>query len=339
MKAFILEELNAPLGWRDIELTELSIGQVKVRILASGICGAQLQEIRGHKGNAKFLPHLMGHAGCGIFVEVCPGVTKIKPGDKVVMHWRVSSGIEADFPKYVLNGKTISSGKVTTLSEYSIVSENRLTPIPSDIPNDFAALLGCCITTAFGVINNEAKLRIGEKVAVLGCGGLGLSLIWGSSIAGASTITGYDISEQKGMWATKLGATAFINSSDGIDVGPQNKADVVIDTTGIPSVISKGIELLSDFGRLVMVAQPEPGKSVEITNAGSFFGPNGKTIMSTQGGGTKPGEDIPRYIEMYRSGKLKYEDLISESVAPAEVNGAISRLQKGESARIVVSFN
>ena len=339
MKAFVLEELNSPLGWRDLELTPLSIGQVKVKILASGICGAQLQEIRGHKGNAKFLPHLMGHEGCGIVEEVGQGVTKVKVGDKVVMHWRVSTGIEADFPKYVLDGKTISSGKVTTLSEYSIVSENRVTPIPEDTPNDLAALLGCCITTAFGVINNEAQLHIGEKVAVLGCGGLGLSLIWGSAIVGASTIIGYDISDLKGTWAKKLGATDFVNSSQGIEINTKTKADVVIDTTGVPDVISKGIEMLSDYGRLLMVAQPEPGKSVEISNAGSFFGPNGKKILSTQGGGTMPGRDIPRYLAMHQSGKLNYQDLISETIAPDEVNAAILRLQKGESARIVVAFN
>jgi Zn-dependent alcohol dehydrogenase len=338
MKAFVLEELNSPLGWRDLELTPLSIGQVKVKILASGICGAQLQEIRGHKGNAKFLPHLMGHEGCGIVEEVGQGVTKAKVGDKVVMHWRVSTGIEADFPKYVLDGKTISSGKVTTLSEYSIVSENRLTTIPQDTPNEFAALLGCCITTAFGVINNDAQLRIGEKVAVLGCGGLGLSLIWGSKIVGASSIIGYDISEVKGAWAKNVGGTEFVNIVTVGEFPVGNKADVVIDTTGVPEVISKGIEMLSDHGRLIMIAQPEPGKSVEIPNASAFFGPNGKSIVSTQGGGTKPGEDIPRYIEMYGSGKLKYEDLISETIQPSEVNAAIERLKSGLVARVMVDF-
>ena len=150
MKAAVLEKIDAPLAVRDVELTELKIGQVLVKVLVSGLCGAQLHEIRGFKGNAKFLPHLMGHEGCGIVEEVGLGVTTVKPGDKVVMHWRPGDGMESPFPNYILDGKTISSGKVTTLSEYSIVSENRVTKIPSETPSVLAAMLGCSLTTALG---------------------------------------------------------------------------------------------------------------------------------------------------------------------------------------------
>ena len=116
MKAAVLEKLNYPLAIREIFPTQLLPGQVYVKVLASGLCGAQLHEIRGHKGNGKFLPHLMGHEGCGIVKEVGPGVTTVKEGDKVVMHWRPGEGMESPFPNYILDGKTISSGKVTTLS-------------------------------------------------------------------------------------------------------------------------------------------------------------------------------------------------------------------------------
>ena len=98
MKAAILEKIDAPLVIREVDLTPLKFGQVLVKILVSGLCGAQLHEIRGHKGNAKFLPHLMGHEGCGIVDKVGLGVTTVKPGDKVVMHWRPGSGVEAPFP-------------------------------------------------------------------------------------------------------------------------------------------------------------------------------------------------------------------------------------------------
>ena len=167
MKAAILEKIDAPLAIREVDLTPLKFGQVLVKILVSGLCGAQLHEIRGHKGNAKFLPHLMGHEGCGIVDKVGLGVTTVKPGDKVVMHWRPGSGVEAPFPNYILDGKTISSGKVTTLSEYSIVSENRLTSIPADTPSVLAAMLGCSLTTALGIIDNECDLKFGESVAIL----------------------------------------------------------------------------------------------------------------------------------------------------------------------------
>ena len=344
MKAIVLEELNQPLEIREVELTPLKIGQVLVRVLSSGFCGAQLQEIRGHKGNAKFLPHLMGHEGCGIVESVGDGVSKVKAGDKVVMHWRVADGIESEFPQYILNGKTISSGKVTTLSEFSIVSENRITKIPQDTPADFAALLGCCISTAFGVVNNEADIRIGENVAVFGCGGLGLGVILGAKIVGAGRIVGIDIEDEKGQLARNIGATSFVNSAKSdledalTDIGISNGFDVVIDTTGIPSVISLGLKILSNNGRLVMVAQPEPGKSIEIQNASSFFGTKGKRIISTQGGKTHPHEDIPRYVNLFQKGNLDYEKIITHRVSMGEINAAVDLLRSGQTGRVIVKI-
>src|ERR1035437_6435377 len=130
MKAAILESIDAPLVVAEVGLTPLTFGQVLVKVLVSGICGSQLQEIAGNKNNAKFVPHLLGHEGCGIVEDIGVGVTKVKKGDKVVMHWRKGDGIEADFPTYMFKGKTMRSGKVTTFSEFSIVSENRITPVP-----------------------------------------------------------------------------------------------------------------------------------------------------------------------------------------------------------------
>ena len=101
MKAAVLETINHPLSIREVELTDLKVGQVLIKIIVSGLCGAQLHEIRGHKGNAKFLPHLMGHEGCGIVESVGPGVTTVKVGDKVVMHWRPGTGIEAPPPTFL----------------------------------------------------------------------------------------------------------------------------------------------------------------------------------------------------------------------------------------------
>ena len=192
MKAAVLEKLNYPLAIREIFPTQLLPGQVYVKVLASGLCGAQLHEIRGHKGNGKFLPHLMGHEGCGIVKEVGPGVTTVKEGDKVVMHWRPGSGIESEFPKYHLGEKIISSGKCTTLSEFSIVSENRLTKVPHDTPTVLAAMLGCSLTTALGIIDNECDLKFGESVAVIGCGGVGLNLIQAAKMKSAYPVYGVD---------------------------------------------------------------------------------------------------------------------------------------------------
>ena len=168
MRAAILEAIDSPLSVVDVELTPLKVGQVLIKNLVSGICGAQLHEIKGFKGNARFLPHLMGHEGCGIVQEIGPGVSTVNVGDKVVMHWRVGSGIEADFPSYIYKEKKISSGKVTTLSEYSIVSENRVTSVPQKTPPELCAVLGCSLTTAMGIIDNELNLKFGESVGVIG---------------------------------------------------------------------------------------------------------------------------------------------------------------------------
>ena len=209
IKAAILEKLNSPLAIRELDLTELSVGQVLVKVIVSGICGSQLHEINGNKGNGKFLPHLMGHEGCGLVEEIGPGVSKVKPGDKVVMHWRPGLGIEADFPKYNLDGKVFSSGKVNTLTEKAIVSENRLTVVPPDTNSEFAALLGCSLTTALGVIDNESNLRFGEKVAVIGCGGVGLNVLTAARLRGAGEIHAVDMSTSKNELCLNHGATYF----------------------------------------------------------------------------------------------------------------------------------
>ena len=145
MKAAILAEVNMPLLVENVRLpARVEYGQVWVRVLVSGICGAQLQEIAGLKGNVEHMPHLLGHEGCGIVEEVGLGVARVKPGDKVVCHWRKAAGIDAPFPWYGWDGEggVVGGGKVTTLSEKSVVSENRLTPVPADTPPELCALLG-----------------------------------------------------------------------------------------------------------------------------------------------------------------------------------------------------
>ena len=334
MKAAILEKIDAPLAVRDVELTELKFGQVLVKVLVSGLCGAQLHEIRGHKGNAKFLPHLMGHEGCGIVEEVGLGVTTVKPGDKVVMHWRLGEGMEAPFPNYVLDGKTISSGKVTTLSEYSIVSENRVTTIPDDTPSVLAAMLGCYLTTALGIIDNECDLKFGETVAIIGCGGVGLNLIQAATMRSPLKIYGVDINRKMIDLTYIMGATLFTESINDIE----KSIDVIIDTTGIPQVIADAYNKLAPSGRLILVGQPAPGKSIELPNAVSMFDGTGKSVKATQGGGTIPHVDIPRYIQLASRGIISYEQLHTDTFTLDEVNAAFDLLKSGSAGRIMIKL-
>lgn len=334
MKAVVLEQIDAPLAIRDVELTELKVGQVLVRILVSGLCGAQLHEIRGHKGNAKFLPHLMGHEGCGIVEEVGPGVTNVNVGDKVVMHWRPGTGIEAPFPSYILDGKPMSSGKVTTLSEYSIVSENRLTKVPQDTPPELCAILGCALTTAMGIIDNEVDLKFGESVAVVGCGGVGLNLIQAAALKSACPIYAIDNNVTKRELCFTAGASLFINSINNLD----EQVDVIIDTTGIPEVISECVSKLSGKGRMILVGQPAPGRGIEVINALNLFNGMGQTIKATQGGKTNPTEDIPRYVRMHQEGLLDVKQFVTHKFKLNQINEAFDLLKSGNAGRIIIEI-
>lgn len=334
MKAAVLETINHPLSIREVELTDLKVGQVLVKIIVSGLCGAQLHEIRGHKGNAKFLPHLMGHEGCGIVESVGSGVTTVKVGDKVVMHWRPGTGIEAPFPSYILDGKSMSSGKVTTLSEYSIVSENRLTTVPDDTPPELCAILGCALTTAMGIIDNEVDLKFGESVAVVGCGGVGLNLLQGAAMKSACPIYAVEKNSNKKDLCFIAGATTFVDDITDID----EKVDVIIDTTGIPEVISSCVSKLSGKGRMILVGQPAPGRGVEVMNAVNLFSGMGQTIKATQGGKTNPTEDIPRYVRMHKEGKLDIESFVTHRFKLDQVNEAFDLLRSGNAGRIIIEM-
>tara|TARA_Y100001963_G_scaffold157815_1_gene255191 strand:- start:341 stop:1357 length:1017 start_codon:yes stop_codon:yes gene_type:complete len=334
MKAAVLEQIDAPLAIKEVDLTPLKFGQVLVKVLVSGLCGAQLHEIRGYKGNEKFLPHLMGHEGCGIVEHVGLGVTTVNIGDKVVMHWRPGSGVEAPFPNYVLDGKTISSGKVTTLSEYSIVSENRVTKIDEDTPSVLAAMLGCSLTTALGIIDNECDLKFGESVAVIGCGGVGLNLLQAAAMKSATPIVGVDINSSMEDLSMKMGADVF--TSD-ILIIPRDM-DVIIDTTGNPNVIAEAYKKLGPSGRLILVGQPAPGKYLEIPNGVSMFEGTGKSIRATQGGRTDPETDIPRYIGLAKKEVLDWRSLHTDTFSLDEVNDAFDLLKSGNAGRIMIEI-
>jgi len=344
MKAAVLEKINEPLVVADVGLTPLTFGQVLVKILASGICGAQLLEIGGHKGNAKFVPHLLGHEGAGIVEDVGLGVTKVKKGDKVVMHWRKGEGIESDFPSYIYKGKTIRSGKVTTFSEYSIVSENRVTPVPKDTPNELCALLGCGLSTAMGVINEEAQVKFGESVMVVGAGGMGINMLKAATAASAYPIISLDVFDNKKELAESVGAHLFVNTKTQ-NVGDEmfkkfgiRDADVIIETSGNKFALQDSLPYLSGTGRFIMVGQPKPGETVELLNANHMFGGEGKMIKATQGGKFSPTKDIPRYVRMHKAGVLNIKNIITHRVKLDQVNEAIELVRKGQASRILIEM-
>jgi len=342
MKAAILVEQKKPLVVADIELpSKLERGQVLVKVICSSVCGSQIGEIDGVKGPDKFLPHLLGHEGGGVVEEVGPEVIRVKKGDHVVMHWRKGLGIESATPKYKWGVKTVNAGWVTTFNEKAVVSENRLTQIPKDVGFDVAALMGCAITTGFGVVNNNAKLKAGESIAVFGVGGVGLNVIQAAALVGAFPIIAIDIYDNKLKYAQEVGATHVINSSnkDALNaiseiVGGKG-VNVAVDSTGNVKVIEQAYEATSSQGRTILVGVPKKGEKVCIYTLPLHFG---KVLTGSHGGESEPSVDIPKYIDLYKKHKIDLKNMITKTYDLDEINKAIEAMRKGKIVKCMIKM-
>ena len=342
MKAAILAESKKPLIIDDITLPDnLEFCQVLVKVHYSGICGAQINEIDAAKGPDKFLPHLLGHEGSGVVQETGPGVSTVKKGDHVVLHWRPSKGIQSPTPKYNWNGKQVNAGWVTTFNEQAIVSENRLTVIPSNFDMKIAPLFGCAVTTAFGVVNNDAKIKVGQSVIIFGIGGVGLNIAQAASMVSAHPIVGVDLFEHKLEMGKKFGLShGLIGGEDKLNdkirdiVGAQG-ADVVIETTGNSRMIEKAYELTHPDGKTILVGVPKKGDNVNIYSLPLHFN---KVLTGSHGGNAKPDLEIPRYISLMNADKMTLNGLITHEFSLDEINEALDLFRSGKAGRIVINL-
>ncbi len=332
-KAAILVKQNKSLVVDEIGiyLPGLGVGQVLVRVHAASICGAQIGEITGAAGADKYLPHLLGHEGGGVVEEIGAGVTTVKKGDHVVLHWRKGAGIDANPPKYKWGDGEVGAGPVATFSEYAVVSENRLTRIDEDIEFEIAALMGCCITTGLGIINNDAKLKIGQSIAVIGCGGVGLNVIQGAKMVSAGEIIAIDIHTEKLDMAGDLGATDIYNYPMAF-----GNVDVVVECTGIPEMIDRAYKLTAPNGRLILVGQPRHGQDLTFRSVRQHY--CGKTVMDSEGGQTNPTVDIPRYLHLYRTGKLDLARLVTDRYPLSEINEAVVKAKSGMAGKVILEM-
>src|SRR4029077_804897 len=279
--AAVLAQSRQPLVVDDIGLPgALDAGQVLVKVLYTTICGAQINEIDALKGPDKFLPHLLGHEASAQVIEIGPGVTQVKPGDTVVLHWRPSRGsasrpgprsrgFASRTPTYRWRGEHLNAGWVTTFNDYAVVSENRMTPIPADFNLRDAPLLGCAVTTAAGVINNDANVKIGESVVIFGVGGVGLNVVQFADLAGANPIVAVDLIDAKLDMAKSRGATHCLNANAVSDMDAEIRKivgakgpDKVIETTGAKSVIELAYNLTHADGTCVLVGVPSEKVSI-----------------------------------------------------------------------------
>jgi S-(hydroxymethyl)glutathione dehydrogenase/alcohol dehydrogenase len=343
MRAAILTELNTPLVVADIELPEsLSFGQVLVHVHYSGICGAQINEIEGAKGPDKFLPHLLGHEGSGTVLDTGPGVRTVKKGDRVVLHWRPSAGLQSETPTYRWNGTKVNAGWVTTFNDRAVVSENRVTAIPDDVDLRTAPLFGCAVTTAMGVVNRDAAVQIGQSVVVFGVGGVGVNIVQSAAMVSAHPIVAIDIVDSKLEWARRFGAThAFNSNTDDVaarvrEVVGANGADVVVDTTGRARVIELAYDLTHADGKTILVGVPRKGDNISIYSLPLHFR---KVLTGSHGGSAEPHVDIPRYIRLMRAGKMTLDGLVTDEFPLDCVNDAIALVRRGEAGRVLLKMD
>lgn len=354
-RAAILQSLNAPLEVKVIDLPELLSGQVLVKVHYSGVCRSQLMEVKGWRGNDPWLPHLLGHEGSGEVLAIGDGVTKVKPGDAVILGWLKGSGLEAPGARYRCGDQVINSGRVTTFSTHTIVSENRVTLKPDELPMDVAVLFGCALPTGAGMVLNQVQPLSGATVAVLGLGGVGLSALMALKGFDCAQIIAIDISAEKLALAKDLGATHTlqVGQADRQNISsipafthpphPQPSSqnhiydqvmsltktgvDICIESAGTVETIELGFSLIrKGGGGLWFASHPPEGEMIRLAPHDLI---SGKHIFGTWGGSSFPDRDIPRMTEIFRKGNVPLDRLLTQRYSLDQVNEALADLEAG----------
>lgn len=339
-KAAILIELNRPLQILELDIPELQPGQVLVEIAYSGVCRTQLNEIHGLKGPDKFLPHTLGHEGSGKVIATGPKVTKVAPSDQVVCTWLKGSGADVSSTQYLTNGTKVNSGAISTFLTLAVISENRLVPIPAEMPLKEAALLGCAIPTGAGIVRNTLQIQHGDSLAVFGAGGIGLSAIMAAAALEVETIIVIDIFDTKLERAHSLGATHSINSATDdvlaeINAISPGGVDFTIEATGVTTVMETAFAAIKNSGQCIIAGNPATGEKLRID---PFDLIKGKRICGSWGGATDPDRDIPYYVKLYQSDNLKLDNLITHEFSLSEINKAFDELEHGKVGRAIVKL-
>jgi len=340
-RAAILWQLNAPLVIDEVQIPSLKRGQALIKILYSGVCRAQYNEMTGLKGPDKFLPHLLGHEASGFVADTGQGVTKIKNNDYVCLSWIKGQGLDAFNSKYKLGSRTINAGAVTTFSDYAVVSENRVIKIPKTAPADVAAITGCAVATGCGIIYNTLKAAKNSSVIVFGVGGVGLSVILGAKLRGCPKIIAVDVVDAKLKFAKRLGATHLVNASKSnvlksINAILPKGADYTVDASGNKTAMENAFAAIKDTGVCVIAGNLSKDEKIELH---PFELIKGKRIIGTWGGETLPDCDIPAYLKAYAQGKLPIDRMITHRFDLENINKAFEVLIHGDAGRIVLKMS
>jgi len=342
-EAAVLYELGQPLRIATLTIPDLKPGQVLVDIAYSGVCRSQLLEVRGKRGRDRFLPHTLGHEGSGTVLEVGAGVAKVKPGDRVVLTWIKGSGADVPSAAYQSSAGSINSGAISTFMRQTLTCENRVVPISDAMPLPEAVLLGCAVPTGAGIVLNTADVQEGDTIAVFGVGGIGLSAIMAASLNNGVTIIAIDVFEHKLEQARQMGAAHLLNARQQdplaaiLEITGGRGVDYAIEAAGKRETMETAFQSVRDNGGLCVLAGNLPyGERITLN---PFDLIRGKRIIGSWGGDTQPDRDIPKFVDLYLSGRLKLEQLITHSYSLNNVNEALDDLESGRIGRALIDMS
>ena len=360
-RAALLHEFNAPLIIHDdLVVDDPKQGEVLVKLGASGVCRSDLHTIEW-TGRVD-VPSMLGHEGAGTVEAVGPGVQNLKVGDKVVLAWVAPCGqckmCQRNRPalcteqgkfefgslldgtsRYSIHGESVAVYSSSTFSEYCVVPEVSAIKVETELPWEYLALVGCAVTTGVGAVLNTAKVRTGDSVAVVGCGGVGLSAVQGARIAGAARIIAVDTNASKLALALQLGATDVVNASEVDAVAAVREltggVDHAFEALGFLSTIDQAIAMTGRTGQTTLIGMVEDTDLSQVSTLGLIV--EERTIAGSWYGTFLPQRDWPLIVGWLESGDLMLDQMI-ERITLDDINVAFDRIRSTEAARQVIVF-
>lgn len=364
MRGAVLRGPGRPLEVMSLSLDEPREGEVRVRMLASGVCHSDVHRADGDWGPVDD-PVVLGHEGAAVIEELGPGVSDRSVGDLVALNWNVTCGscthcaadhgwlcLTAAAGEHLMpDGTTrISTSDGTpvraylgigTFAEQQVVPVSAAIPIPEVAP-EVAALIGCCVVTGYGAVVNAARVRPGATVAVIGLGGVGLSAVMAAAHAGAREVIAVDVAPAKLALARAVGATSTVDARDGDPVAAiarlsDGGADVTIECAGTARTAEVAVAAAAVGGTALFVGMP----SIDATAAISPYDVvlRSVTVVGVNYGWSVPSRDFPRIAALVRDGSLPVGRLVDERIALDNVGRAMDLLRRGEGARRVIVFD
>ncbi|WP_036481422.1 S-(hydroxymethyl)glutathione dehydrogenase/class III alcohol dehydrogenase [Myxosarcina sp. GI1] len=367
VKAAVAFEAGKPLSIETVDLAPPQAGEVLIEVKATGVCHTDAYTLSGADPEGLF-PAILGHEGAGVVAEVGEGVTSLKPGDRVIplytpecrqcayclsMKTNLCQAIRATQGKGVmpdgtsrfsLDGEQLYHYMGTsTFANYTVLPEIAVAKIRDDAPFDKACLIGCGVTTGLGAVVNTAKVEPGANVVVFGLGGIGLNVIQGAKMVGASKIIGVDINPDKRPLAEKYGMTDFVNPKeiDG-DLVPylveltDGGADYTFECIGKVEIMRQALECChKGWGVSVVIGVAGGGEEISTR---PFQLVTGRVWKGSAFGGARGRTDVPKIVDWYMEGKINIDDLITHTMPLEQINKAFDLMHQGESIRSVITF-